>query len=118
MNSEDGSDLVAIYRAAAKEQPSANTDAAILRAASRAVRRRQVLRESAGWLAVAAAVGAVAVSLHQAEPASPANTASDVQDYGRFDGASRPFLLRQSNAVGVGPGSTAFMQIAYQPEEK
>jgi hypothetical protein len=118
MSLEDGSDVVAIYRTAAKEQPRASTDAAILGAARRAARRRQILRESAAWLAVAAAVGAVAVGLHRSEPAGPASSAIEVQSYGRFEGTSRSFLLRQSDAIGVGPGSTAFMQIAYSPEEK
>jgi hypothetical protein len=115
---EDGADLVAIYRATARELPSATTDAAILHAASRTARRRRAVRNPAAWLALAAAVGGIAVLTNRSEPGDSPRSAIEARSYGRFEGSSRPFLLRETDAAGVGPGSTAFMQIAYFPEEK
>jgi hypothetical protein len=112
MTSSDESDVVARYRAVARETPTPAVDAIVLRAASRALRERNARKT--WFLAAAAAVAGVGVALVTFTPRSIDRTplmSDATRGYGQIEGRSRLFLLRESGAADVGPGSTSFIQV-------
>jgi hypothetical protein len=96
--------------------PDPATDTAILNAASRAIGARKARQR---WIAGAAALAAsvavliIGFGIRTPQPKVVQETAS----YGRFEGNTRPFLLRGSDVVGIGPGSTSFIQIDEPSED-
>ncbi len=114
---DEHSDVVFHYRAVAREVPNAATDAAILDAASRAIsarRARQRWIVGASALAASVAVLVIGLGIRAPRPAVAEATAN----YGWFEGNTRQFLMRGSDVVGVGPGSTSFIQIDPSVEEE
>jgi hypothetical protein len=112
MNGDDEAEVIFRYRSAARELPTPAMDAGILRAASRAAHTKR--SRHLGILAVAATIVALIVGYRMLTPiyGRPAPGVAEVaSSYGKFEGRSRSFLMRESESAGIGPGSTNFIRI-------
>lgn len=109
---DEHSDVVFHYRAVAREMPNPAIDALVLNAAARAIATRKARqRWMVGATALAASVAALVIGFGIRVPQQQPGVTKASADYGRFEGNTRRFLLRESDLVGIGPGSTSFIKI-------
>ncbi|MEJ0043943.1 MAG: hypothetical protein WDM81_17780 [Rhizomicrobium sp.] len=108
MSDEEDAELIARYRASAREAPGGALDRTILRAARAAAWRRRYAGLAAGLAAACIALAILAVPMRHAPPPARNDTAANI---GLDEGRARAFLLDpqavRDAALNQRPGMTA-----------
>jgi hypothetical protein len=105
-------DLIALYRAAARERPLPETDARLLQLAARHVRHRRRLHYWA-WPAVALAASVLLWLAARAAPwpvAPHAPTSTNTAVPGRLDGRDRAYLMSMEVAPPLSPATQFLLE--------
>lgn len=114
---EQVEDVIALYRAVARDAPSEALDDRILASLHG---QRGSRASAAPRYAMAATLAAVAVgiSLYVSRPMHDSSINTDAHSsFGLIEGSARAFLLRQTGSESMGPGDSFFVRIENTTEE-